>query len=409
MSLAANDGEQSGAAAVASDGPRCRADSWVRSAYGTTGETPSYAECAAPRADADKDQELALARQIALDAPRTFLAPGLEDARANDQRRASLKRVLAASARHNPVEGYVQGMHAIASAALLPWTAESDPPGEADEERAFHLLHFVVRHLLPGFFAPGFPGMLVEQGVLHALVQRLRPALYSHLLSMSTPLSMLPTTSWFLSLFQQEESLSAEEACELMDELCAGRLTPLQLVLATFILAEPALMVASEVGQVVTSLRTHGCRTGLVAVAASLAMPSEAELTRLRIREQARMTDSVRGHSERRALSGTLRQVASTTHFSHQTLRSMYTHFLAMSTHAGSRGGGAHASDVHAASEGTEPYITREVFADVFRLVAGPEASSLIDSHALRTIFHVADTEGDGRLHFAQLASVLLT
>jgi hypothetical protein len=162
-----------------------------------------------------------------------------------------LRRILLAHAAHNAKPGYVQGMHEIAGAALLPENADADPPNEEDEERAFWLLTEAVQKLLPGFFAPGMPGLRVEYRLLERLIGLDDPSLTEQLAGLGIELSML-TASWFLTLFQKD--LDEAEARRALDMLYSGRLSPLQLALGIVRAATPALLSAASCEEVSAAL-----------------------------------------------------------------------------------------------------------------------------------------------------------
>ena len=87
--------------------------------------------------------------QIELDVVRTNVGEG--EAGEAEARRAALRRVLLAWARHDSDTGYVQGMDAIAVAALLPSTAACASlidGNEEAEEAAFWWLTHAVRSML---------------------------------------------------------------------------------------------------------------------------------------------------------------------------------------------------------------------------------------------------------------------
>ena len=175
----------------------CDARDEAVASVSSTASTSSASTCAEP--------ELArIERQIAVDLPRIFISPQIS----SEARRESLGRVLRAWAHANPAVSYVQGMHAIAGASLLPHCAEADPPNVRDEERAYCMLNAVVSQVIPDFFSPGMPGLLLELAVLEQLVAERRPSLTVRMAQLGVMMTLLPTTSWFLTLFQQEGALA---------------------------------------------------------------------------------------------------------------------------------------------------------------------------------------------------------
>ena len=95
--------------------------------------------------------------------------------------RGALRNVLLAYSIHDPAVGYCQGMHCVAASALLPEAGAGEPLGLADEENAFLWLDMVVHDILPRYYLPGLPGLLEEQAMLARLLQKQKPAVYTHL------------------------------------------------------------------------------------------------------------------------------------------------------------------------------------------------------------------------------------
>ena len=161
--------------------------------------------------------------QIELDLPRTPLGGDAEWA----TRSGALRSVLLAYALHEPEVGYVQGMHYMAAAALLPGSTAESPPSELDERRAFWWLTHCVAHLLPpGCYGPGMRGLQLEQAVLLRLLQREAPAVATRLESLGVAVGLL-TSGWFLTLYQAQ--LPGSVALEALDAFAARRVAPLQL------------------------------------------------------------------------------------------------------------------------------------------------------------------------------------
>ena len=345
-------------------------------------------------------------KQIGVDLPRVFLAAHIS----SEERRAALGEVLRAWAFVNPEISYVQGMHAIAGAALLPTTAETDPPSECDQERAFCLLDIVVNELLPAFFAPGMPGLLVEQAVLERLLGEQRPELARRLGELGIMMTLLPTTSWFLTLFQQEGALREEEAARAMDELCARRLTPLQLALHLLLKAEPLLLKATDVAKFVTYLHKAALFDGVVDGARDVQLPSDAVLQAMREEEADKLRQAQNAIEARRCL----RQVQNSTHFDYETVVSLQRRFHEVTSRGRQPidadssdddfgGGGGGGSGGRAPPE--EPSIDQTTFREVLR-AAAPDSANYSDE-MVGQIFAVADVSGDGKLQFSELASML--
>ena len=111
----------------------CRSERWLlmsggalkrRKAQGLYRSLKERARCEVPEEVAD---------QISKDVPRTFIEPNLQPT--NSRRREALRAVLLSFSLYDPTIGYVQGMHKVAGAALLPAVSADIEPSEADEER----------------------------------------------------------------------------------------------------------------------------------------------------------------------------------------------------------------------------------------------------------------------------------
>jgi hypothetical protein len=101
-----------------------------------------------------------------------------------------LRRVLQAYAWHNPALGYCQAMNIVASALLV----------YAGEAQAFWLLRHLCETALPGYYSTTMWGVVVDQLVLEALLQRHLPRLSAHLTKHQMQVSVA-STPWLLTLF----------------------------------------------------------------------------------------------------------------------------------------------------------------------------------------------------------------
>ena len=268
----------------------CRSEQWVRDAYGGDAAglaRPSYSEWRLISEEPSSVRQCAL-EQIALDLPRTFLGERLAyDA---TSRREALSHVLVAHALSKPQTGYVQGMHAIAGIALLPEHTEANPPNRHDEERAFLLLHFVQRDLLPGFFDPGLTGLMAEQALLGRLVDWRRPEVGERLTQLGTSIAMLPAiAAWFLTCFMHEGILHAHQQARAMDAFTRHELTPLQLALGIILRAVPDVVAAQDVCGVVDALQREAHSVRAVEAGVRTTLPPTPTVATWRSEELARL------------------------------------------------------------------------------------------------------------------------
>ena len=327
--------------------------------------------------------------QIDKDVPRTF---GELDAASAIGCRVALRAALLAFVVHEPTLGYCQGMHLIAGAALLPAAAETQPPGDADEERAFLWLSHVVHALLPDFFAPGLQGLLEEQALLARLLEESVPELPRAFERLNISLGLL-TSSWWLSLFQQPLGQQPNfgpraplndglaQALEAVDELAAGTLTPLQLALRIMVEAEGAVLAAEDGAEVLAALHAACAARGLVRRATAQPMPDAAAVRLMRGEERAALSQ----HRERRQVRRALLDAQRATHLDAGAVATLQTALRRLCT-----------AQRHDA-----------VDAGAFARVAQTSLGSAVDAPSALRLFAALDVDGAGRLPFHELASAL--
>lgn len=199
--------------------------------------------CGAPLPSAE------VVEQIELDIARTNVGEGEVEAR-----RAVLRRVLLAWAKHDPDAGYVQGMDAIAVAALLPSACASLGP-EA-EEAAFWWLRHAVCSVLEGFYAPGMGGLWAELGCLRRAISVAHPRLAAHLDSLGVDVAIIGP-SWYLTLFTR--ILPRAEVARALAALAARTLAPTHLALGVLLACREALLAAQSFDAAVHALCGNIC------------------------------------------------------------------------------------------------------------------------------------------------------
>jgi hypothetical protein len=205
--------------------------------------------------------------QVELDIARTDV--GEDDAEA---RRAGLRRVLLAWARHEPEIGYVQGMDAIAVAALLP--AACAELGPEAEEAAFWWLKGAVHGPLRGFYREGMPGLWAELGCLRRALGVVHPALATHLEAMGCDVTIFGP-SWYLTLFTR--ILPRDELGAALAALAARKLAPTHVALGVLLASQQALLSAASFDEAVHALCSDvGASRARRAPAGVLARATEA-------------------------------------------------------------------------------------------------------------------------------------
>jgi hypothetical protein len=216
--------------------------------------------------------ERATASQIEVDIVRTNLG---DDGKV-EARRDALRRVLHAFSHHDPTTGYVQGMDAVAAAAMLPHSTgdsiDNDGFLAVAEEQSFWWLVHVTSTLLHGFFSKGMPALWLELHVLRNALVAIRPKLVSHLDALGFDFSLL-APSWYLTLFQR--ILDPSEVVPTLTALATQKLECTHVALGIVLAVESQLLKSTEFDQAATVLcgtvcasRTRCAPTGVLAHAA---------------------------------------------------------------------------------------------------------------------------------------------
>ncbi|CAI4224234.1 unnamed protein product [Auanema sp. JU1783] len=130
-------------------------------------------------------------KQIDLDINRTY-----RDHEAFRRRysvkQQSLLNVLAAYSMYNTEVGYCQGMSQLAALFLM----------YLDEEDTFWCLHSLMvgeKHLMHGFFVPGFPKLTRFEAHFKKVLKKYKPRVYKHLEKQDIPYIYL--TKWWFGCF----------------------------------------------------------------------------------------------------------------------------------------------------------------------------------------------------------------
>lgn len=247
------------------------------------------------------------ASQIEVDIVRTNLGDG----DGVEAKREQLRRVLNAFSRHEPSIGYVQGMDAVAAAALdggaeghessrsdskdaeCDGGRESSTDRHADdavEERAFWWLTHVTSTLLRGFYSNGMPALWVELSVLRKALVALRPKLVAHLDRLGFDFGLL-APSWYLTLFQR--ILDTSEIAPSLAALSARKVEPTHIAIGIVLACEPALLAASDFDHAakvlcgtVCASRSRRAPTGVLAHATkAISLMPSAKLAKWRAKE----------------------------------------------------------------------------------------------------------------------------
>ncbi|MCJ1473872.1 hypothetical protein MMC13_002527 [Lambiella insularis] len=165
---------------------------------------------------------------------------------------SSLRRVLSASAIHNPRIGYCQSLNFLAGLLLL----------FLPEEKAFWMLHIITTTYLPSTHELSLEGANVDLWVLMLALKEALPSIWGKVGGdVSTSTTRLPpislcTTSWFMSLYIG--TLPIESVLRVWDVLFyEGSRTLFRVALAVFKLGENEIKAVSdpmEIFQVVQGL-----------------------------------------------------------------------------------------------------------------------------------------------------------
>ena len=81
-----------------------------------------------------------------------------------------MRRVLTAYALHSPEISYCQGMNVVVGMLLLVMKGEEELSVRIEEE-AFQVFLVIVEELIPGYYAPGLPGLIQDQAIFERLMK----------------------------------------------------------------------------------------------------------------------------------------------------------------------------------------------------------------------------------------------
>ena len=160
----------------------------------------------------------------------------------------TMRRVLSVYALHNPEVGYCQGMNVVLAMLLLV----------VEEEDAFFTLDTIVHEIMPGYYAPGLPGLIHDQRVLQKLMEKRHRDLCDHLDALGVPFPVV-TTRWFMCLFVG--ALPTETVLRLWDcILLEGKLCLFRATVSLFETAKEVLLECTDADQLFENIRTLPCR-----------------------------------------------------------------------------------------------------------------------------------------------------
>jgi hypothetical protein len=87
--------------------------------------------------------------------------------------------------------GYCQGLNYVGGLLLL---------ATKDEEATFWLLKALTERILPEYYAPAMPGLLVDMRVLAVMARQEVPRLAAHIDRLGLPWALL-ASKWFICLY----------------------------------------------------------------------------------------------------------------------------------------------------------------------------------------------------------------
>lgn len=129
--------------------------------------------------------------QIVTDMPRTFPNNSNFDSTNPASMQAPLLRVLKAVANTNPKVGYCQGLNYVAGLLLL---------ATRDEDATYWLMRALTEHILPEYYSPSMPGLLVDVRVLAALAHQEVPRVAARIDQLGVPWALF-ASKWFICLY----------------------------------------------------------------------------------------------------------------------------------------------------------------------------------------------------------------
>jgi len=183
--------------------------------------------------------------QIVSDMPRTFPNNTNFDSTNPASMQAPLLRVLRALANANPKLGYCQGLNYVAGLLLL---------ATREEEATFWLMRALTERILPEYYSPGMPGLLVDMRALAVLARQEVPRLAAHIDRLGIPWALI-ASKWFICLCS--DVLPVETVLRVWDCLFAeGSKVLFRVALSLLKMNEPRLLAMTEFADLVGELKT---------------------------------------------------------------------------------------------------------------------------------------------------------
>ena len=182
--------------------------------------------------------------QIVADMPRTFPDNAHFDSTNPASLQTPLLRILRAMANSNPKVGYCQGLNYVGGLLLL---------ATRDEEATFWLLKALTERILPEYYAPAMPGLLVDIRVLAVIARQEVPRVAAHIDKLGMPWALL-ASKWFICLFA--DVLPVETVLRVWDCLFAeGSKVLFRVALALLKLNESRLLSRTEFADLAEELK----------------------------------------------------------------------------------------------------------------------------------------------------------
>ena len=183
--------------------------------------------------------------QIALDIPRTFPTNIFFRGKDPKSLEQPLFNVLLAFANQNSTIGYCQGLNYVVGMLLLV---------TKNEEQSFWILKCLLEDILPDYYSPDLPGLLVDMKVLNLLVEEHCPKLAKHLAAQNVTWELI-CSKWFICLFC--DILPIETVLRIWDcILYNGSGIVMKVALLTVILHEDEMLKTKDFVELVTNFKT---------------------------------------------------------------------------------------------------------------------------------------------------------
>ena len=182
--------------------------------------------------------------QIDRDIPRTFPTNIFFRGKDPKSLEQPLFNVLLAFANHNSKIGYCQGLNYVVGMLLLV---------TKDEDQSFWILKCLLEDILPDYYSPNLPGLLVDMKVLNLLVEDHCPQLAKHLAAQNVTWELI-CSKWFICLFC--DILPIETVLRIWDcILYNGSGIVMKVALLTVILHEEEMLKTKDFVELVTQFK----------------------------------------------------------------------------------------------------------------------------------------------------------